>query len=104
MDIGAPGVVGGDAATGIIDQNMAAQAAEGGSNSSAAAKAQAAAQAHAMTGQGAQFIYAAATVANILCDNMTQTQINLLANFLSVVTTCVYAVLTVENPTEIIEA
>ncbi len=48
------------------------------------------------SGQGAQFIYVAATVANILC--------NLLANFLSVVTTCVYAILTVENPTDIIEA
>ncbi len=56
------------------------------------------------SGQGAQFIYVAATVANILCDNLTQTQINLLANFLSVVTTCVYAILTVENPTDIIEA
>ena len=28
------------------------------------------------SGQGAQFIYVAATVANILCDNLTQTQIN----------------------------
>ena len=36
--------------------------------------------------------------------HLTQTQINLLANFLSVVTTCVYAILTVENPTDIIEA
>lgn len=58
----------------------------------------------AQSGQGAQFIYAAATVANVLCDNLTQTQINLLANFLSVVTTCVYAILTVENPTDVLEA
>ena len=58
----------------------------------------------AQSGQGAQFVYAAATVANVLCDNLTQTQINLLANFLSVVTTCVYAILTVENPTDVLEA
>ncbi|MGI5967676.1 MULTISPECIES: hypothetical protein [Anaerotruncus] len=55
-----------------------------------------------MTGEGAQFVYAAATVANILCDNLSQTQINLLANFLSVITTCVYAILTVENPNELL--
>lgn len=48
------------------------------------------------TGQGAQFVYAAATVANILCDNLTEEQINLLANFLAVVTTCAYAILRVE--------
>lgn len=60
-------------------------------------------QVQPMSGQGAQFIYSAATVANILCDNLSQTQINLLANFLSVVTTCVYAILTVENPNDIIE-
>lgn len=59
--------------------------------------------ARTMSGQGAQFIYAAATVANILCDNLTQQQINLLANFFSVITTCVYAVLTVENPRDIIQ-
>lgn len=53
------------------------------------------------SGQGAQFIYAAATVANILCESLTPTQINLLASFLSVVTTCVYAVLTVENPSQV---
>ena len=58
----------------------------------------------AMSGQGAQFVFVAATVANVLCDNLTQVQINLLANFLSVITTCVYAILTVENPTDIIEA
>lgn len=50
------------------------------------------------TGRGAQFVYAAATVANILCDNLTEEQINLLANFLAVVTTCAYAILRVENP------
>lgn len=55
------------------------------------------------TGQGAQFIYVAATVANILCDNLTETQINALANFLSVVTSCVYAILTVENPDDIVQ-
>ena len=55
-----------------------------------------------MSGEGAQFVYAAATVANILCDNLSQTQINLLANFLSVITTCVYAILTVENPNELL--
>ena len=58
----------------------------------------------ALTGQGAQFVYVAATVANVITDNLSATQINLLANFLSVVTTCVYAILTVENPTDIIEA
>lgn len=57
----------------------------------------------AMSGQGAQFVYTAATIANILCDNLSATQINLLANFLSVVTTCVYAILTVENPTDVLE-
>ncbi len=51
----------------------------------------------AMSGQGAQFIYAAATVANILCDNLTEKQIKILGNFLSVVTTCVFTVLTVEH-------
>lgn len=49
------------------------------------------------SGRGAQFVFAAATVANILCDNLTEEQINLLANFLSVVTTCAYAILEVEN-------
>lgn len=55
------------------------------------------------SGQGAQFVYVAATVANILCDNLTQQQINLLANFFAVVSSCVYAILTVENPSDIIE-
>lgn len=50
------------------------------------------------TGQGAQFVYAAATVANILCDNLSEDQINLLANFLAVVTSCAYAILEVEDP------
>lgn len=54
-----------------------------------------------LSGSGAQFVYAAATVANILTANLTQVQINLLANFLSVVTSCIYAVLAVENPTDI---
>lgn len=53
------------------------------------------------TGQGAQFIYAAATVANILCDSLSEEQINLLANFLAVVTTCAYAILRVEHPADI---
>lgn len=53
------------------------------------------------TGQGAQFVYAAATVANILCDSLSEEQINLLANFLAVVTTCAYAILKVEHPADI---
>ena len=55
-----------------------------------------------LTGEGARFVYAAATVANIICTNLTQTQVNLLGNFLSVITTCVFAILTVENPTEVL--
>ncbi|MBC8584962.1 hypothetical protein [Youxingia wuxianensis] len=54
-------------------------------------------------GEGSMFVFAAATVANILCDNLSQTQINLLGNFLSVVTTCVFAILTVESPNDILE-
>ena len=77
-ETGAPGVVAAAGSTGEIAQEM--------------------------SGQGAQFVFVAATVANVLCDNLTQVQINLLANFLSVITTCVYAILTVENPTDIIEA
>ena len=53
------------------------------------------------TGQGAQFIYAAATVANILCDSLSEEQLNLLANFLAVVTTSVYAILEVEHPADL---
>ena len=58
----------------------------------------------AMTGQGAQFVYAATTIANILTSNLTAAQINLLANFLSVITACVYAILAVENPSDISES
>lgn len=54
-----------------------------------------------LSGSGAQFIYAAATVANVLTANLTEAQINLIASFLSVVTSCIYAVLAVENPTDI---
>lgn len=50
------------------------------------------------TGNGARFIYAAATIANILCENLTAEQIDLLGNFLTVLTACVYAILAVENP------
>ena len=90
-ETGAPGVVAAAGSTGEIAQET--QKAAGGL-----------ANPQAMSGQGAQFVFVAATVANVLCDNLTQVQINLLANFLSVITTCVYAILTVENPTDIIEA
>lgn len=56
-----------------------------------------------LSGQGAQFIFAAAAVANVLCENLRPTQINLLANFFSVITTCVYAILTVENPSDVLQ-
>lgn len=108
MAIGSPGVVGADGSTGQIDQSMfdarmfASQDTQ--NKNPQTARAANAAGPQSMSGQGAQFIYVAATVANILCDNLSQTQINLLANFLSVVTTCVYAILTVENPTEILES
>lgn len=119
MPTGAPGVVGGDASTGRIDQNTSnyynaftqgeanrrqSYACPGAGAAPSQARPGASQQQQGMTGQGAQFIYVAATVANILCENLSQTQINLLANFLSVVTTCVYAILTVENPTEVLES
>ncbi len=49
-------------------------------------------------GQGAQFVYLAAAVAQVLTERLNTEQINLLANFLSVVTACVYAILAVEDP------
>lgn len=84
--------------------NVSSQTAQdSAATQSAGTKAKSKAIPQGSNGQGAQFVYIAATVANILCENLTQVQINLLANFLSVVTACVYAILTVENPTEIVE-
>ncbi|MEM1483394.1 hypothetical protein V6615_00790 [Oscillospiraceae bacterium PP1C4] len=48
--------------------------------------------------QGTQFNFIAATVAAILCENLTNAQINLLQSFLSVITICMSAIQTVENP------
>ena len=105
METGSAGVVGA-AGAGALDSTSATGTAStvGSLGPIKGQKGAAATAPQPKSGQGAQFIYVAATVANILCDNLTQTQINLLANFLSVVTTCVYAILTVENPTDIIEA
>ena len=50
--------------------------------------------------QGAQLIYLAATVANVLTQRLSPAQINLLANFLSVVTACVYALLAAQDPSD----
>ena len=97
-ETGAPGVVAAAGSTGEIAQETQKAAANTPQNAGGLANPQ------AMSGQGAQFVFVAATAANVLCDNLTQVQINLLANFLSVITTCVYAILTVENPTDIIEA
>ena len=97
-ETGAPCVVAAAGSTGEIAQETQKAAANNPQNAVGLANPQ------AMSGQGAQFVFVAATVANVLCDNLTQVQINLLANFLSVITTCVYAILTVENPTDIIEA
>lgn len=97
-ETGTPGVVAAAGSTGEIAQETQKTAANNPQNMGGLANP------HAMSGQGAQFVFVAATVANVLCDNLTQVQINLLANFLSVITTCVYAILTVENPTDIIEA
>ncbi len=96
------GVVGASGFSGEISQALDDEAKA--SQTSGASQTQSANAPSQLSGQGAQFIYAAATVANILCENLNQTQINLLANFLSVVTTCVYAILAVENPTENIQA
>lgn len=104
MAIGSPGVVGAAGASGQADINDAVRQNVRENNPQDTSTQQRSNRSpQTMTGQGAQFVYVAATVANILCANLTQIQINLLGNFLSVITTCVYAILTVENPTDVLE-
>lgn len=104
MAIGSPGVVGASGTSGQVDMNSAAQRNVRENNpQDTSTQSRSNRTPQTMTGQGAQFVYVAATVANILCANLSQIQINLLGNFLSVITTCVYAILTVENPTDVLE-
>lgn len=105
MAMGSPGVVGASGTSGQADMNSAArQNVRENNPQDASTQNRSNRTPQTMTGQGAQFVYVAATVANILCANLTQIQINLLGNFLSVITTCVYAILTVENPTDVLES
>lgn len=104
MAIGSPGVVGASGTAGQFDFNSNIQNAQENNPQNAATQRRSNRPSGGTSGQGAQFVFVAATVANILCENLTQIQINLLANFLSVITTCVYAILTVENPTDILES
>lgn len=52
------------------------------------------------SGQGAQMVYLAAAVAQALTQQLSPAQINLLANFLSVVTASIYAILAAQDPSE----
>lgn len=105
MAMGSPGVVGASGTSGQFDLNADFQQNVRENNpQDTSTQARSNRTPQTMTGQGAQFVFVAATVANILCENMSQIQINLLANFLSVITTCVYAILTVENPTDVLES
>ena len=104
MAIGSPGVVGASGTAGQFDFNSDVQNAQENNPQNTATHRRRNRPPGGTSGQVAQFVFVAGTVANILCENLTQIQINLLANFLSVITTCVYAILTVENPTDVLES
>lgn len=105
MAMGSPGVVGASGTAGQVDLNdQIQQNVKENNPQDTSTQRRSNRTPQSMSGQGAQFVFVAATVANILCENLTQIQINLLANFLSVITTCVYAILTVENPTDVLES
>ena len=104
MAIGSPGVVGASGTAGQFDFNSDVQNAQENNPQNTATQRRSNRPPGGTSGQGAQFVFVAATVANILCEDLAPIQINLLANFLSVITTCVYAILTVENPTDVLES
>ena len=84
MAIGSPGVVGASGTAGQFDFNSDVQNAQENNPQNTATQRRSNRPPGGTSGQGAQFVFVAATVANI--------------------TTCVYAILTVENPTDVLES